>query len=164
MILPGKIQNGFPHMVDGFIEPIDCDIMEKGCLVAKPIVDPSCQTIPIRVINLSNQPVQLYKQTTIAQCSLINGKSVTDIPDVQSPLHKCVFHVSKDHGELPEHLQELYMSSKTDLNEEQQCTFLNLLIRYQNVFSKNRSDLGKTDLVQHKIDTGDAVPFKMQPR
>jgi hypothetical protein len=34
MILPGKIQNGFPHMVDGFIEPIDCDIMEKGCLVA----------------------------------------------------------------------------------------------------------------------------------
>ena len=56
------------------------------------------------------------------------------------------------------------MSSKTDLNEEQQCTFLNLLIRYQNVFSKNRSDLGKTDLVQYKIDTGDAVPFKMQPR
>ena len=56
------------------------------------------------------------------------------------------------------------MSSKTDLNEERQCTFLNLLIRYQNVFSKNRSDLGKTDLVQYKIDTGDAVPFKMQPR
>jgi hypothetical protein len=24
--------------------------------------------------------------------------------------------------------------------------------------------LGKTDLVQHKIDTGDAVSFKMQPR
>lgn len=164
MILLGKIQNGLPHMVNGFIEPLDCDIMEKGCLVAKSIVDPSCQTIPIRVINLSSQPVQLYKQTTIAQCSLIKGKSVTDIPDIQSPLHKCVFHVSKDHGKLPEHLKELYMSSKTDLNEEQQCKFFNLLIKYQNVFSKNRSDLGKTDLVQHKIDTGDAVPFKMQPR
>jgi hypothetical protein len=89
---------------------------------------------------------------------------VIDIPDIQSPLHKCVFHVSKDHGKLLEHLQELYMSSKTDLNEEQQCKFFNLLIKYQNVFSKNRSDLGKNDLVQHKIDTGDAVPFKMQPR
>ena len=94
MILPGKIQNGFPHMVDGFIEPIDCDIMEKGCLVAKPIVDPSCQTIPIRVINLSNQPVQLYKQTTIAQCSLINGKSVTDIPVIQPP-YISVFFMSQ---------------------------------------------------------------------
>jgi hypothetical protein len=52
----------------------------------------------------------------------------------------------------------------TKTNEEQQCKFFNLLIKYQNVFSKNRSDLGKTDLVQHKIDTGDAVPFKMQPR
>lgn len=123
MILLGKIQNGLLHMVNGFVEPLDCDIMEKGCLVAKSIVDPSCQTIPIRVINLSNQPVQLYKRTTIAQCSLINGKSVTDIPDIQSTLHKCVFHVSKDHGELPEHLQELYKSSKTDLNEEQQCKF-----------------------------------------
>jgi hypothetical protein len=42
----------------------------------------------------------------------------------------------KDHGKLPEHLKELYMSSKTDLNEEQQCKFFNLLIKYQNVFSK----------------------------
>jgi hypothetical protein len=75
MILPGKIQNGFQHMVNGFIEPLDCDVMEKGCIFAKSVVDPSCQTIPIRVINLSNQSVQLYKQTTIAQCSPIKGKS-----------------------------------------------------------------------------------------
>lgn len=88
MILPGKIQNGLPHMVNSFIEPLDCDIMGKGCLVARSIVDPSSHTIPIRVINLSNQPVQLYKQTIIAQCSLVKGKSVTDI---QSPLHKRVY-------------------------------------------------------------------------
>jgi hypothetical protein len=85
MILPGKIQNGFQHMVNGFIEPLDCDVMEKGCIFAKSVVDPSCQTIPIRVINLSNQSVQLYKQTTIAQCSPIKGKSVTDIPVIQPP-------------------------------------------------------------------------------
>lgn len=85
IILPGKIQNGFPHMVNGFIEPLDCDVMEKACLFAKSVVDPSCQTIPIRVINLSNQSVQLYKQTTIAQCSPIKGKSVTDIPVIQPP-------------------------------------------------------------------------------
>jgi hypothetical protein len=44
IILPGKIQNGFPHMVNGFIEPLDCDVMEKGCLLAKSVVDPSCQS------------------------------------------------------------------------------------------------------------------------
>jgi hypothetical protein len=52
MILPGKIQNGLPHMVNGFIEPLDCDIMEKGCLVAKSIVDPSSKYI---YLNLKNQ-------------------------------------------------------------------------------------------------------------
>ena len=57
IILPSKIQNGFPHMVNGFIEPLDCDVMEKGCLLAKSVVDPSCQTIPIGVINLSICPV-----------------------------------------------------------------------------------------------------------
>jgi hypothetical protein len=33
-----------------------------------------------------------------------------------------------------------------------------LLTKYQNVFSKSKGVLGHTDLVQHKINTGSAVP------
>ena len=31
-------------------------------------------------------------------------------------------------------------------------------------FSKSKGDLGHTDLVQHKINTGSAVPIRQSPR
>ena len=39
-----------------------------------------------------------------------------------------------------------------------------LLTKYQNVFSKSKGDLGHTDLVQHKINTGSAVPIRQSLR
>jgi hypothetical protein len=39
-----------------------------------------------------------------------------------------------------------------------------LLTKYQNVFSKSKGDLGHTDLVQHKINTGSAVPMRQTLR
>ena len=38
------------------------------------------------------------------------------------------------------------------------------LLKYQHVFSAGPNDLGKTELVKHKIDTGDNSPIKMAPR
>jgi len=39
-----------------------------------------------------------------------------------------------------------------------------LLMRYSSVFSKDELDLGFTDLVTHRIDTGDARPVRQQLR
>ena len=39
-----------------------------------------------------------------------------------------------------------------------------LFLKYQHVFSAGPDDLGKTELVKHKIDTGDNSPIKMAPR
>ena len=41
-----------------------------------------------------------------------------------------------------------------------------LLAKHQNVFffSKSKGDLGHTDLVQHKINTGSAVPIRQSLR
>jgi hypothetical protein len=41
-----------------------------------------------------------------------------------------------------------------------------LLTKHQNVvfFSKSKGDLGHTDLVQHKINTGSAVPIRQSLR
>ena len=40
----------------------------------------------------------------------------------------------------------------------------NLLDRHQDVFAKDSSELGLTTLVEHKIETGNAVPVKQLPR
>jgi hypothetical protein len=67
---------------------------------------------------------------------------VTGIPDIQSPLHKCVFHVSKDHGKLLGHLQELYMSSN-NMELEIVSEFIHLGTMFQRTgsFKKNKVNL-----------------------
>ncbi|CAK1592082.1 unnamed protein product [Parnassius mnemosyne] len=39
-----------------------------------------------------------------------------------------------------------------------------LLLKYANVFSSNEADIGKTGLVQHKINTGQELPIRQRPR
>ena len=36
-------------------------------------------------------------------------------------------------------------------------------MKYQNVFAKSKYDLGRTNIVQHEIDTGDHRPIKQAP-
>ncbi|CAG5048976.1 unnamed protein product [Parnassius apollo] len=39
-----------------------------------------------------------------------------------------------------------------------------LLLKYADVFSSNDADIGKTGLVQHKINTGEELPIRQRPR
>ena len=41
---------------------------------------------------------------------------------------------------------------------------MNLLLEYNDVFSLSGTPLGRTDMVEHKIHTGEAQPIKQQPR
>ena len=77
-------------------------------------------------------------------------------------------------SELPEHLRDLYDSTcqKENLAPRVQQSFRELLVKHANLFATSDADLGRTSLVTHDIDTGDAalvrqpprrVPFMMQP-
>jgi hypothetical protein len=41
---------------------------------------------------------------------------------------------------------------------------IQLLQKFPDIFSKNDTDLGLTNLVEHHIETGDAKPLKQPPR
>ena len=114
-------------------------------------------------MDLSDQPVNLYRYTTIANCELIEAQNLQNISE-SSFKPEQVFRVTSTPEDIPEHLKDLLQSSIVHLNKEQQDKVLHLLLKYQSVFSKSKSDLGKTDIVKHKIDTADAAPIKMQPR
>ena len=64
-------------------------------------------------------------------------------------------------GELPEHLEKLFVEN---LNDEEKSLLKQKLIQYQHVFSKGENDLGTTHLVQHKILTKTKEPIKERPR
>ena len=50
------------------------------------------------------------------------------------------------------------------LSEDQRRQFVSLVTEYEDIFAKDSSDLGKTGLLKHAIDTGDCKPVKQPPR
>ena len=65
---------------------------------------------------------------------------------------------------MPDHIKTVWEANAASLTEEQKKTFFDLLMIYQNVFAKSKYDLGRTNIVQHEIDTGDHRPIKQAPR
>ena len=62
----------------------------------------------------------------------------------------------KDYSEFPD-------LSNSILNDDEKVKFKNLFNKYRNVFAFPGDQLGRTSLVQHVIDTGDAMPIKQRP-
>ncbi|VDI23541.1 Hypothetical predicted protein [Mytilus galloprovincialis] len=65
---------------------------------------------------------------------------------------------------LPDHLQDLYDRSITNLKDDQISTLRSLLIEFEDVFSKHDLDLGCLTAVKHRIDTKDSPPVKHRMR
>ncbi|CAG2191634.1 unnamed protein product [Mytilus edulis] len=165
MIVQGTILQGIPHKVTGLIEPAGSFLTNNGCLIAKAVVNPSRQYLPVRIINLSEKPVRLYREAIIGQCELIDSDTIEiNVLSKQTNAMDTLYHISNQENVLPEYLQNLYERSISHLEKEQQDQVYRLLFKYQTAFSKCKSDLGRTNIVKHKINTGDAPPFKMQPR
>ena len=69
-----------------------------------------------------------------------------------------------DPGKLPGHLRIVWDANVDSLTDEQKRIFFDLLIKHRSVFAKSRYDLGRTDIVQHEIFTGDHKPIKQAAR
>ena len=65
---------------------------------------------------------------------------------------------------VPAHLKTLYEQSTQQLKEEHKQMVAKLLCDYSDVFAKSPTDLGKTHLVQHIIDTGQEKPIQERVR
>ena len=64
---------------------------------------------------------------------------------------------------LPEHLTDLYDRAAENVPEGDRVLIRELLVKYQDVFSRDDKDLGRTSLVKHHIETGDSKPIKQAP-
>ena len=66
---------------------------------------------------------------------------------------------------LPSYLQELYDQTVRESKIEPDITssFKEFLKKHRTVFAENDSDLGRTELVQHNIETANALPIRQPP-
>ncbi len=71
---------------------------------------------------------------------------------------------SSSEVEVPEHLRDLLERSCKCLSPAERVAVLELLLDFQDVFSKGDLDIGCFSEIQHKIDTGTHEPFKERMR
>ncbi|GBM14276.1 Retrovirus-related Pol polyprotein from transposon 297 [Araneus ventricosus] len=121
-------------------------VSQKGVLVAATLVDLEMEVIPVRVLNLNNKPKILDKGDVIATC-----EPVVDI-------------VARPQGfSGAQHLQST-LENLQILNEEQRIAVRKLLNEFQDLFSICDADVGRCNMTQHRINTGDHPPIKQYPR
>ena len=149
---------GAPTYTCALIEPCEKFVSKKRVLLAKTVVDPCGKTIPLRLVNLEDRPVTLYRKTVAGTCTPVTEveQSVTD--RVAGIVH------GEPEGGVPPHLCQMWEKVKGGLTAEQQGKAQEILTKYKQTFATSKEDIGRTHLVQHKIPTGDARPVRQNPR
>ena len=157
MMVPIKIPQK-EHLSElGLVEPSFHLMATKEISLMGGVVSISSDPV-MTVLNYGNSSVRLYKNTNLGTC-----ESYFEPP--MQPIER-VACVQEQHNEefLPDHLVDLYERSSQHLNDQEKSEFVDLLCKYQNVFSQSSEDIGLTNLVKHRINTGDAVPIRQPPR
>ena len=123
----------------------------------------------IRVANLSDKPRSIKRGKSIAQAE--DTEEVEIFPIKESgigslPETRRADDLITSEIEVPNHLLELWQETcrTVDLNEEQKRQLANLFHRRQGAFAYDSSDIGRTHVILHDIDTEGATPVKQAPR
>ena len=113
-----------------------------------------------RLINPTDQPVLLHKGTSIGTFSTLSKTDQIVLP-VSDPIVSAVENVSVA-AKQGSTSRFKGLPSPNLTSAENRC--LNLLLdQYSDIFASSSSDLGRTSIIRHKIDTGDARPIKQPP-
>lgn len=127
--------------------------------VAATLVKRHGHTVPVRVLNPS------FRKKFVGIGDIVASYQAVEILDNVKP-EICRSVKSTDSESLPltQELEELYERCIEGLNPTEQEQLRKLLEDYSDVFAAEGKPLGRTNLVQHKIHTGDHCPIKQRPR
>ena len=127
-------------------------------IVARAVVSPKDGRTPIRLINPGDERITIKKGTTIAMMEPLEGNNpIVASLEEQKKVDSC----SETKRAM---LWEIADTTSGDLtNREKEC-FDTLLLEYSDIFAEDRNDYGRTDIVQHRICTGDKPPIRQQVR
>ena len=162
MVIPVKMEGAKADYQWGLLEQSTTSTHVDGVLVARTLVNIQKEPVPLRVVNLSCHQQVIKKGTELACC-----ETVTSVHTAGANLcEQLAGDVNKTQVEekLPPHLKELYNRSVTGLAECECQELHRFLCEFSDIFSTGPHDLGCTDLVQHRIHTGEAAPIRQQPR
>ena len=122
--------------------------IQPGIYLGRTLLPPAHHNLQVRVVNTKSEPTTLKSDTWLG-----NLCPVTVIENDQMSV-KPTAEKSKSAKEI------LLAQLPKDITNDQYRQVSELLECYQDVFSKGSFDMGRTNLVEHKIDTGDHRPIR----
>lgn len=157
-IIWGRVQSEWGDYAEGMLEPSSS--LPKHCdvLVARVVCRVEQGLLPVRVINVTNDALTLKSGMKV-------GTLFTDI-EVGEEVEQC----GDTEGETVlqpwtvETLMSQFGVDDRGFSQGELKAIRQLFQQNISVFSRGETDLGRTHLTPHKIDTGDAKPIKMHPR
>ena len=157
-----------PHSV-GFIEakldnPIEGDFMVTGLSNKKALVANVYGTgtsVTMKVINDSDTFVTFKKGKSIGHAEPAERVVVQpEYNTINQAKHTGTNQTETATQDLPAHLKQMFDDNISNLSESEKLQFKELLIEYQDTFSKDDFDLGCLNSgVEHKINTHDEIPI-----
>ena len=168
------------------VEPDPGFKQRYGYMVVPAVVDMAGRTTTrVRVFNPYAEPVTRHgnvvkasMEETVVKRVLMNEESPLDRYNSQ-PTRWVVLEKELPNGgpkyrvgqmecveelPVPPYLQTLFEKAAVKQNKAEQRAISRLLNSFHDVFSRDEFDLSKMHLVEHHIETGDAVPVKLPPR
>lgn len=138
---------------EGVVEPTEKNSKNDGPLIARTLVK-SSEFVPVRLMNTKQDVHVIYQGTTIGELNRIDSvcKQTSNKDSTKEPVK-----FRKD-------IQDVYEKASENLDDKQCDELKELLKKYESLFAESDKDLGKTSLVKHKIETGNAQPHKEPPR
>ena len=134
-----------PSLSDQILEP-NGDLANKGVVVARVIVRPEGQSIPVQIVNPGDKSIRLFKGTKLGQLQAFEE-------DFKDPGVSIGHQDQRDlHFEIGE------------LEQEEKETLEAFLHDQQDVFASSVKEIGTTHVTEHVVDTGDSRPIKQLPR
>ena len=156
----------------GIIEPIQVDALPLH--IAHSVVDvaQACNNIPVRVANTNNDDLQVFAGARIAFIQPV--VSIFDVAEdfentgssftATKPIHSVRLGDQTNLDSWSDELKDLYARSSKGLDTGERQRLTALLDKHKKSFAMSADDYGRTSIVRHAIDTGDAAPIKQRPR
>ena len=127
----------------------------KGVFVGRTLLPRKSDDLPVSVVNTTNETVTIEGGATIAEAVKVN------VPEEQCEVAEAPKR--KKHRDYS-HLKPLLEGVSRDMTSLEKSQLWELLKTYADVFSCGKHDMGRTTLVSHRIDTGDAQPVRQKLR
>ena len=137
-------------------------LVMDGVYVSRTVVPDDCFTdIPVRVMNIRLEALVINAGTSVADlqpATVLSSIPVCETGGIPASCRSTNVEIAK--GQEKTFVEGLVNGLHDSLPESVCMSLKDVLMQFSDVFSKSPSDMGLTDMVTHRIDTGDAKLFE----